>query len=169
MRSRQSGSVLAISLVLLTAITLIAMMNMQRSGLQTKIVANLQHHEMAFNQSTNIAESALNALQAMEYETKREFLVNAQRAYYSHKEGNSASNEILYSTHSSNPLITNSVTISHEPSRSIKEEYLTTGIRSQFSRGKNLNDIPRFELVANSRLPNGIQSTQAFGFNSTPK
>jgi hypothetical protein len=45
---KQSGSVLAISLVLLTAITLISITSMQRSGLQTKIVANIQHHEQLF-------------------------------------------------------------------------------------------------------------------------
>jgi len=49
MQSRQSGSVLAISLVLLTAITLIALMGLQRSGLQTKIVANIQHKERTYH------------------------------------------------------------------------------------------------------------------------
>ena len=52
----QTGSVLAISLVLLTAITLIAMMGLQRSGLQTKIVANIQHDEMAFQAASNEQE-----------------------------------------------------------------------------------------------------------------
>ena len=49
MKRTQTGSVLSISLVLLTAITLIAMMTLQRSGLQTKIVANIQHDESAYN------------------------------------------------------------------------------------------------------------------------
>lgn len=56
MRKDQSGAVLAISLVLLTAITFLAMMGMQRSGLQTKIVANIQHKERAFNASLNEQE-----------------------------------------------------------------------------------------------------------------
>lgn len=43
------GSVLAISLVLLTAITLIALSSIQRSGLQTRMVANIQHVEILFN------------------------------------------------------------------------------------------------------------------------
>lgn len=47
--ARNKGSVLAISLVLLTAITIVALSSMQRSGLQTKIVANFQHVEMLFN------------------------------------------------------------------------------------------------------------------------
>ncbi len=50
------GSVLAISLVLLTAITLVAVFSMQRSGIQTKIVANIQHVEMLFNTAMNDQE-----------------------------------------------------------------------------------------------------------------
>ena len=49
MPKKRSGSVLAISLVILTAITLISISSLQRSGLQTKIVANIQHQEQLFN------------------------------------------------------------------------------------------------------------------------
>jgi|TARA_B110000196_G_scaffold292816_1_gene280693 hypothetical protein len=51
--NNQSGSVLAISLVLLTAITLLAAMNMQRSSLQTRITANTLHKEQNFNNALN--------------------------------------------------------------------------------------------------------------------
>lgn len=56
MKQDQSGSVLAIGLALLTVITLIAMMSLQRSGLQTKIVANILHKERIFNTSMNEQE-----------------------------------------------------------------------------------------------------------------
>ncbi len=56
MKQNQSGSVLAIGLALLTVITLIAMMSLQRSGLQTKIVANILHKEKIFNTSMNEQE-----------------------------------------------------------------------------------------------------------------
>ncbi len=46
---KQSGAVLAISLVILSAITLLAAMNMQRAGLQTRITANIYHKEETFN------------------------------------------------------------------------------------------------------------------------
>ncbi|OUS38224.1 hypothetical protein A9R00_10675 [Oleispira antarctica] len=55
--SKQSGSVLAISLVLLAAITLIAVMNMQRSGIQTRITSNILHREELFNNAMNEQES----------------------------------------------------------------------------------------------------------------
>lgn len=46
--NKQQGSVLAISLVMLTAITIISAMSMQRSALQTRITANIQHKEAVF-------------------------------------------------------------------------------------------------------------------------
>lgn len=59
---KQSGSVLAISLVLLTAITLIAAMGMQRSSLQTRITANVLHKELLFNTAMNEQEFWFNFL-----------------------------------------------------------------------------------------------------------
>lgn len=56
MKYKQKGSALAISLVLLAAITLISLTSMQRSGLQSKIVSNLQHHELAFQTTLNEQE-----------------------------------------------------------------------------------------------------------------
>ena len=54
--NKQSGSVLAISLVLLTAITILAVMNMQRTGLQTRIAGNVLHRELLFNTDLNEQE-----------------------------------------------------------------------------------------------------------------
>lgn len=55
--NKQSGAVLAISLVLLTAITLLAAMNMQRSSLQTRITANILHKEQNFNNALNFQKA----------------------------------------------------------------------------------------------------------------
>lgn len=63
MPKKQSGSALAISLVILTAITLISITSLQRSGLQTKIVANIQHQEQLFNISHSEQEFWFSALQ----------------------------------------------------------------------------------------------------------
>lgn len=56
MYNRNKGSVLAISLVILTAITLISVFALERSGLQAKIVRNFQHTEMLFNSTLNEQE-----------------------------------------------------------------------------------------------------------------
>ena len=47
--SVNKGSVLAISLVILTAITLVSISAMQRSGLQGRMVGSLQHNQIAFH------------------------------------------------------------------------------------------------------------------------
>ena len=60
----QAGSVLAISLVILTAITLISITTLQRSGLQSKITANTQHHEQLFTSSQNEQEFWYSVLQS---------------------------------------------------------------------------------------------------------
>ncbi len=54
---KQSGAVLAISLVLLTAITVLAVISMQRAGMQTRITGNILHREMLFNSAMNEQES----------------------------------------------------------------------------------------------------------------
>lgn len=47
--SSNKGSVLAIGLIILTAITLISISSLQRSGIQEKMVGNIQHQEMGFH------------------------------------------------------------------------------------------------------------------------
>lgn len=52
----QSGAVLAVSLVMLTAITFLAVMSAKRSGLQTRIVGNIQHKENVFHKALSEQE-----------------------------------------------------------------------------------------------------------------
>jgi len=47
--SSNKGSALAISLVILTAITLISISALQRSGIQGRMVGNIQHQEQGFH------------------------------------------------------------------------------------------------------------------------
>jgi hypothetical protein len=47
--SSHNGSALAISLVILTAITLISVTTLKRSGIQGRMVGNIQHQEWGFN------------------------------------------------------------------------------------------------------------------------
>lgn len=55
-RAAAKGSALAISLVILTAITLISVSALQRSGLQGRMVGNIQHKEEAFHATSNELE-----------------------------------------------------------------------------------------------------------------
>lgn len=54
--SANKGSVLAISLVILTAITLVSVTAMQRSGLQGRMTGSLQHNKIAFNTANSELE-----------------------------------------------------------------------------------------------------------------
>jgi len=52
-----------LSLVLLTVITLTAVIGMQRSTLQIKMLNNMQHHQEVFNATNDHVESAVTYLQ----------------------------------------------------------------------------------------------------------
>jgi hypothetical protein len=54
------GSVLAISLVILTAITLISISALQRSGTQGRMVGNMQHKEQSFHAANGELEEIYN-------------------------------------------------------------------------------------------------------------
>lgn len=174
MKQHQSGSVLAISLVLLTAITITALMGLQRSGLQSKIVANIQHKELAFRKSSFTAEDEIVAIDARPYQDKRELLLSAQRAYYANKKDNSVPNASVYSRQDSlsnykNKVMESSITLLYkEPTIGGDEGKITAALKGQFSRGQNIVDIPRFELIASVQIPNGMQSAHAIGFKATP-
>lgn len=56
----QKGSALVFSLGILTAVTLGAVVGMQRSSLQLRMVGNLQLQQQVFNASKDNAESVLN-------------------------------------------------------------------------------------------------------------
>lgn len=59
----QTGSVMLLSLVLLTVITLTAVIGMQRSTLQIKMLNNMQHHQEVFNATNDHIELGVAFLQ----------------------------------------------------------------------------------------------------------
>lgn len=54
------GSALAISLTILTAITLISVTALQRSGIQSRMVGNIQHKEQGFHAANSELEEIYN-------------------------------------------------------------------------------------------------------------
>lgn len=55
-KKHNKGSALAVCLTILTAVTLVSVTAMQRSGLQGRMVGNIQHNEIAFNVSNSELE-----------------------------------------------------------------------------------------------------------------
>lgn len=64
MRQSQKGSTLAISLVLLTSVTLGAVYAMQRSGVQLKLVSNLQYKQSVSNSLQSELQAGFKQFQA---------------------------------------------------------------------------------------------------------
>lgn len=167
MKQHQSGSVLAISLVLLTMITIIALMGLQRSGLQNKIVANIQHKELVFRQSSFIAEDELLELNNSSDANLRSELTKAQAAYYANKLNSNAPKAYTYPRQDSlngyNNKATNSA-ISLLFTYSKNTKGATQANNSGASRSLNLAGNSNYEIIADTQIPNGMQSAFAIGF-----
>lgn len=173
MRKNQSGAVLAISLVLLTAITFLSMMGMQRSGLQTKIVANIQHQESVFNAALDVAEGSYRVFQesdtqalsdAMEVRKNYNYQASSDNADLSNVEG---PGKHLNNVTTANSKITVAATVTYKSNDNDPGNPNTSGLRQSFSRGKQGTGLAKFELLSSAKFKNDISSTQALGFQIT--
>jgi hypothetical protein len=151
MKTHQSGSVLAISLVLLTAITLIALMGLQRSGLQTRIVANLQHKENVFSIALSEVEFTYNHVQQVD----TQILSDAFE---------SPDVPVPFDTGLSyNPLIQVDTSVEYQSNGNTMGLPNTSRLRDQTSRGRNGAGIENFKIASTAATPNGISSSQLVG------
>jgi hypothetical protein len=151
MKSQATGSVLAISLVLLTAITLIAIMGMQRAGLQTKIVANIQHREVAFNTALGDIDKVYQDIQDGDTQTLSDAM-------------NSPLNAVTASSGiNRNPLFKVTTIIRHLDPLLEAGKAVTSSLRNDNSRGKNGAGLEVFEIDTTAILENGITSSQLVG------
>lgn len=151
MKTHQSGSVLAISLVLLTAITLIAIMGLQRAGLQTKISGAIQHYEAAFN--CNLSE-----LDWIFQDTQRGNTQALSDAMNSEKNTSTTSSNIQR-----NPFCNVVTNITHNEPTLGPGMATTSSLRNNNSRGKNGGGVQKFEITSTTSLPNRISSSQKIG------
>lgn len=151
MQSRQSGSVLAISLVLLTAITLIALMGLQRSGLQTKIVANIQHKERTYH----VAYSELECIYESFRIDSQSFSDAKDLAGADLNLGEACTNPLAPLAIINNlRLVDNGNALGNPNTSMIIDE------KSRGSRGAGMHN---FQLETVASLPNDIASNQLYG------
>lgn len=169
MKTHQSGSVLAISLVLLTAITLVAIMGLQRSGLQTKIVANVQHREVVFNGARNLLVDAYGSFQTSDTQLLSDAIDKQKKHQYQTSIGATTDGPTKKVDDLGTPLNENitskKVSVLYKSNNNGLENPNTSGLRNNFSRGKNGMGVAKFELAANVTLPNDIHSDQLLGFH----
>lgn len=166
---KQSGAVLATSLVLLTAITLLALMGMQRSGLQTKIVANLQHQERAFHAAQSLLEDAYGTMQTASTQVLSD-AIDAEAEYRYQISIGTDPDKITDSVplNLQTPLgdhITPTTNIKYKSNGNDLGNPNTSGLRNDFSRGKNGMGMAKFEVESTATLPNNISSNQLLGFH----
>lgn len=169
MKTHQSGSVLAISLVLLTAITLVAIMGLQRSGLQTKIVANVQHREVVFNGARNLLVDAYGSFQTSDTQLLSDAIDKQKKHQYQTSIGATTDGPTKEVDDLGTPLNENitskEVSVLYKSNNNGLENPNTSGLRNNFSRGKNGMGVAKFELAANVTLRNDIHSDQLLGFH----
>jgi hypothetical protein len=151
MKTQQSGSVLAISLVLLTAITLIAIMGMQRAGLQTKITGAIQHKEENFNMNLNDIDIIYQNAQYRDNQAFSDALnsINNKAITQSGVDWGSPFQIVTTITHIQPPLEAGKIA--------------TSSIRDNNSRGKNGAGIEKFVISSEATHKSGIKSIQAIG------
>ena len=152
MRKLESGSVLAISLILLTAITVIAMMGMQRAGLQTKIVGAIQQQEQVHDTDNSEIHFVYRATQ-----------------YGETQDLSDALNSIDNTTTVTSGINWNArryqveTTITHIQPPLEAGKMATSSLRDNNSRGKNGAGIEKFEISSTTTLKNGVNSVQTIG------
>jgi Tfp pilus assembly protein PilX len=156
--SQQSGSVLAISLVLLTAITIIAIMGIQRSGLQTKIVGNLQHKEGVFQASLSEQEFWFNTLRDTD---NRQLLLQLINSETVDGNGNTVPLSVSLPVSSRAQAIANQLQVSTSAILTSKEGVLVEG----FELGTHMNYRFQLDTDATYQRRRGVTSPQRTGFS----
>lgn len=157
MKSRQSGSVLAISLVLLTAITLIALMGLQRSGLQTKIVANIQHKERTYHAAYSELECIYESFRI----DSQSFSDAKDKAGEDLNLGIICANPLAPLAPSNHLTITNNLRLVDNGNALGNPN--TSMIIDEKSRGSRGAGMHNFQLETVASLPNDIASNQLYG------
>ena len=152
MRRLESGSVLAISLILLTAITVIAMMGMQRAGLQTKIVGAIQQQELTRDTNNSEIHRVYRATQYSETQALSDALNSIDNTTTTTSGINW--NARLYQVET---------TITHIQPSLEAGKIATSSLRDNNSRGKNGAGIEKFEISSETTLRNGVNSVQTIG------
>lgn len=151
MNNKESGSVLAISLILLTAITSIAMLGLHRSGLQTKIVSNLQHRETVFNAALNDIDGAYDQVQESNIQQLSDAM-NKPNGWISFDTGLAKNPKTAVLTH-----------IQHVDNGNNTGNPDTSRLRNTHSRGQKGSGIELFITHTSATLPNDIRSDQQIG------
>jgi hypothetical protein len=144
--SANKGSVLAISLTILTAITLISVTALQRSGLQGRMVGNIQHQEQGFN----VASNELNVIYRF-YSTQASATdaLSAPLNNFSMVDGEQLFNAVDPGHHSSSN--TNTSNYSNSPPLTISSDIQHTGVKDTLVEGFSIGTFEEYGFTVSSQ------------------
>jgi hypothetical protein len=150
--SSNKGSALAIGLVILTAITLVSITAIQRSGIQGRMVGNVQHKQQAFHAAYGELEeiyhfyaTQASATLALSAPLNEFDIVNGEQVFHQVAPGHNST----YSNHSAYPAggYGESSTRGQSPRLSIASNIQHTGIRSSLVEGFSVGTFVQYGFV----------------------
>lgn len=155
--SANKGSVLAISLTILTAITLISISALQRSGIQGRMVGNIQHKEQGFHAANGELEeiyqfyaTQASATSALSLPLNSFDIVNGEQIFGAVDPGH----ESVY-----NAYDPSGSGYSHSPRLVVTSNIQHTGVRNSLVEGFSVGTFAEYGFTVSSQATepnNGI-------------
>lgn len=152
------GSTLAIGLTILTAITLVSVSSLQRSGIQGRMVGNIQHQEQGFHAANGELEeiyqfyaTQASATQALSKPLNSFDIINGQQTYKSVEPGHVSSYN-AYNPYSAEQ----SSGTTHSPRLSVASNIKHSGAKSSLVDGFSIGTFVEYGFTVSSQATKPI-------------
>lgn len=152
--SSNKGSTLAISLTILTAITLVSVSSLQRSGLQGRMVGSIQHKETGFHAANgelkeiyNFYATQASATQALSSPLNSFTIVNNEPAFKPVSPGHTSS----YNTQHSKGYEENGNSKAASPRLTVASEIEHTGVKNTLVEGFSVGTFVEYGFTASAQ------------------
>ncbi len=152
--SSNKGSALAISLVILTAITLISVSSLQRSGIQGRMVGNIQHQEQGFHAANGELEeiyrfyaTQASATQALSSPLNSFDIVAGDQVFHPVEPGH----ESTYNSYDSANSGEQSTGNANPPRLAVTSDIQHTGIRNALVEGFSVGTFVEYGFIVSSQ------------------
>jgi hypothetical protein len=148
------GSALAISLTILTAITLISVTALQRSGIQGRMVGNIQHKEQGFHAANSELEeiyhfyaTQASATQALSAPLNSFDVVAGEQVFTPVDAGHESS----YNAYGADDSGEHSTDDTRAPRLAVTSDIEHTGIRSSLVEGFSIGTFVEYSFIISSQ------------------
>lgn len=124
---------------------------MQRSGLQTRIVANIQQNQIVFNTALSEIETVYDGAQQVSTQVLSDALEKPHGSIP------------IDTGFAHNPFLTVTTKVKYQNNGNTMGLPNTSRLRDHSSRGKNGAGIEKFQIISDATSPNRISSNQIVG------